>query len=96
MEESPLMPATPGLVCVVSNFVIIMIIVFCVAFDHRVTAKSTGLKPTKNLLSDLFLKKVTKIVELWDIVLGCDLQIFGLDLTEDENVLCLNAWIENN
>jgi len=48
----------PGLVRVISNFIIIMIIVFCGAFDHIVTAKSTGLKPTKNLLSYLLFEKV--------------------------------------
>jgi len=56
--ESNLMPAKPGLVCVISNFIIIVIFVFCGAFDHNVTAQSTGLKPTKNLLSYLLFGKV--------------------------------------
>jgi len=57
-EESSLMASKPGLVRVISNFIIIMIIVFCGAFDHNVTAKSTGLKPTTNLLSYLLFEKV--------------------------------------
>jgi len=56
--ESNLMSVKPGLICVISNFIIIMIIVFCGAFDRNVTAKSTGLKPTKNLLSGLLFEKV--------------------------------------
>lgn len=56
--ESNLMPAKPGLVCVISHFVIIMIIMFCGAFDHSVTAKCAGLKLTKNFLSDLLFGKV--------------------------------------
>lgn len=42
----------------ISSFVIIMIIVFSGAFDHIVAAQSTGLKPTKNILSDLLFEKV--------------------------------------
>jgi len=52
------MPAKPGLICVISNFIITMIIVFCGAFDHNVTAKSTVLKPTKTLFSGLLFEKV--------------------------------------
>lgn len=62
-EESCLMPAKSGIVCVISNFEIIMIIFLCGAFDRSITAKITGLKPTKNLLSDQLFENMLSYLD---------------------------------